>query len=183
MIIIGILIIVSHSKFGSDRKNLLVTVLSLILIVIFQFKSTGFIGLTEKLAKKQIDQRIIGEELDRINPNGIYIGQIRYGGESYSNAFFTDSKYRSLDLSTGWHTFSPAWNEKVRQLGSFYGNPVPLLTNKQDVYWVSDRYTGEVMAMYIYDRKLKAKGMCLVGNLPDEGMVFSFQTEEDQCLK
>ena len=182
MLIIGTLILFSFIKSQGNRKNLTVTFLSLIFIVIFQLGSTGFIGLTEKLAKRQTDQKIISEELNRVDSNGIYLGQIRYGGESYSNAFLTLNKYRSLDLSTGWHTFSPAWNEKVRQLGIFDGNPVPLLTNKEGVYWVSDGYTGEVMAMYINDRKLKAKGICLVGNLPNDGKIISFQTTEDKCV-
>ena len=182
MLIIGTLILYSYIKSEGNRKNLTVTFLSLIFIVIFQLGSTGFIGLTEKLAKRQTEQKIISEELNRVDPNGIYLGQIRYGGESYSNAFLTLNKYKTLDLSTGWHTFSPAWNEKVRQLGIFDGNPVPLLTNKEGVYWVSDSYTGEVMAMYINDRKLKAKGICLVGNLPNEGKIISFQTTEDKCV-
>ena len=182
MLIIGTLILFSYIKSQGNRKNLTVTFLSLIFIVIFQLGSTGFIGLTEKLAKRQTEQKIISEELNRVDPNGIYLGHIRYGGESYSNAFLTLNKYRSLDLSTGWHTFSPAWNEKVRQLGIFDGNPVPLLTNKEGVYWVSDSYTGEVMAMYINDRKLKANGICLVGNLPNDGKIISFQTTEDKCV-
>ena len=183
MLIIGTLMLYSYLKSQGDRKNLTVTFLSLIFIVIFQLGSTGFIGLTEKLAKRQTDQINISEELNRVDPNGIYLGQIRYGVESYSNAFLTLNKYRSLDLSTGWHTFSPAWNEKVRQLGILDGNPVPLLTNKEGVYWVSDGYTGEVMAMYINDRKLKAKGICLVGNLPNDGKIISFQTTEDKCVR
>jgi len=183
MLIIGTLIFHSLIKSQGNRKNLTVMFLSLIFIVIFQLGSTGFIGLTEKLAKRQTDQINISEELNRVDPNGIYLGQIRYGVESYSNAFLTSNKYRSLDLSTGWHTFSPAWNEKVRQLGIFDGNPVPLLTNKEGVYWVSDGYTGEVMAMYINDRKLKAKGICLVGNLPNDGKIISFQTTEDKCVR
>lgn len=183
MLIIGTLILYSYIKSQGNRKNLTVTFLSLISIVIFQLGSTGFIGLTEKLAKRQTDQKIISEELNRVDSNGIYLGQIRYGGESYSNAFLKLNKYRSLDLSTGWHTFSPAWNEKVRQLGILDGNPVPLLTNKEGVYWVSDGYTGEVMAMYINDRKLKAKGICLVGNLPNDGKIISFQTTEDKCVR
>jgi len=183
MLIIGLLIINSYSKFESNRKNLIATFLSLIFIVIFQLGSTGFIGLTEKLANRQNDQKIISDELNLVDPNGIYIGHIRYGDENYSNAFMAINKYRSLDLSTGWHSFSPAWNEKVQQLGSLDGNPVPLLTNKKDVYWVSDAYTGEVMAMYLNDRKLKAKGICLVGNLPNDGKVFSFQTAEELCVQ
>ena len=183
MLIIGTLILYSYIKSQGNRKNLTVTFLSLISIVIFQLGSTGFIGLTEKLAKRQTDQKIISEELNRVDSNGIYLGQIRYGGESYSNAFLKLNKYRSLDLSTGWHTFSPAWNEKVRQLGILDGNPVPLLTNKEGVYWVSDSYTGEVMAMYINDRKLRAKGICLVGNLPNDGKIISFQTTEDKCVR
>jgi len=181
MIIIGVLIIATYSKFESNRKNMIAIFLSLIFILIFQFQATGFIGLTEKLANRQTEQKTISDELNRVDPNGIYIGQIRYGSENYSNAFSTFNKYKSLDLSTGWHTFSPAWNEKVHELGSPDGNPVPLLTNKKDVYWVSEVYTGEVMAMYLNDRKLNARGICLVGNLPNEGKVFSFQTVEDQC--
>jgi len=181
MIIIGVLIIATYGKFESNRKNTIAIFLSLIFILIFQFQSNGFIGLTEKLANRQTEQKTISDELNRVDPNGIYIGQIRYGSENYSNAFSTFNKYKSLDLSTGWHTFSPAWNEKVYELGSPDGNPVPLLTNKKDVYWVSEGYTGEVMAMYLNDRKLKARGICLVGNLPNEGKVFSFQTVEDQC--
>jgi hypothetical protein len=183
MLIIGSLILYSYIKSQSNQINLTATFLSLIFIVIFQLGNTGFIGLTQKLANRQADQKIISEELNRVDPNGIYLGQIRYGGESYSNAFLTFNKYKSLDLSTGWHTFSPAWNEKVRQLGSFDGNPVPLLIKKERVYWVSDGYTGEVMAMYINDRKLNAQRVCLVGNLPNEGKVFSFQRTEFQCVR
>jgi hypothetical protein len=183
MIIIGTLVIASSSKLVSRHSNFTATFLGLIFIVIFQFQSSGFIGLTEKLTNRQNEQKIISDELNRIDPKGIYIGQIRFSSENYSNSFFTFSQYKSLDLSTGWHTFSPAWNEKVRQLGSLDGNPVPLLTNKKDVYWVSDAYIGDVMAMYLNDRQLNAKRICLVGNLPNEGKVFTFQTTEDQCVQ
>ena len=183
MIIIGTLVIASSSKLVSRRNNFIATLLGLVFIVIFQFQSTGFVGLTEKLTNRQNEQKIISDELNRINPNGIYIGQIRFGSESFSDAFLTSNEYRSLDLSTGWQTFSPAWNTKVRQLGGLDGNPVPLLTNQKDVYWVSDLYIGEVMAMYLYDRKLNANAICLVGNLPNEGKVFSFQIAEDQCVR
>lgn len=183
MLIIGTLILYSYIKSQDNRVKLAVTFLSLFFIVIFQLGPKGFIGLTENLAKRQTDQKIISQELNRVDPNGIYLGQIRYGGESYSNAFLTLNKYKTLDLSTGWHTFSPAWNVKVRQLGILDGNPVPLLTNKKGVYWVSDSYTGEVMAMYINDRKLRAKGICLVGNLPNDGKIISFQTTEDKCIR
>ena len=183
MIIIGALVIASSSKLVSRRNNFIATLLGLVFIVIFQFQSTGFVGLTEKLTNRQNEQKIISDELNRINPNGIYIGNIRFGSESFSDAFLTSNEYRSLDLSTGWQTFSPAWNTKVRQLGGLDGNPVPLLTNQKDVYWVSDLYIGEVMAMYLNDRKLNANAICLVGNLPNEGKVFSFQIAEDQCVR
>ena len=183
MIIIGTLVIASSSKLVSRRNNFIATLLGLVFIVIFQFQSTGFVGLTEKLTNRQNEQKIISDELNRINPNGIYIGHIRFGSESFSDAFLTSNEYRSLDLSTGWQTFSPAWNTKVRQLGGLDGNPVPLLTNQKDVYWVSDLYIGEVMAMYLNDRKLNANAICLVGNLPNEGKVFSFQIAEDQCVR
>jgi hypothetical protein len=181
MLIIGILIMVSYSKKIDSRLNLIAVSLSLVLIVCYQFQATGFVGLSEKLVTRQIEQEMISEELNRVNTNGIFIGQIRYGSESYSNAFVTFSRYKSLDLTTGWQVFSPAWNYKVRQLGILDGNPVPLLTYKQNTYWVSDGYIAEVMAMYLNDNQLKWKGICVVGNLPNGGKVISYQMIENKC--
>jgi hypothetical protein len=48
---------------------------------------------------------------------------------------------------------------------------------------VSDKYTGEVMAMFINDRKLKWQGICEVGNLPNGGKVISYQLTDKQCEK
>ena len=183
MVIIGVLIMATYSKIVNSRVNAIAICLSLVLIVFYQFQATGFIGLSEKLANRQIEQKMISDELNRIDPNGIFIGQIKFGSESYSNAFVKVNTFRTLDLTTGWHVFSPAWNEKVRQLGILDGNPVPLLTNKKNTYWVSDEYIGEVMAMYINDRKLKWQGICEVGNLPNGGKVISYQITEKQCKK
>jgi hypothetical protein len=131
MIIIGVLILATYSKIVNSRINAVAICLSLVLIAFYQFQATGFIGLSEKLANRQIEQIMISDELNRIDPNGIFIGQIKFGSESYSNAFVKVNPFRTLDLSTGWHVSSPAWNEKVRQLGILDGNPVPLLTNKK----------------------------------------------------
>jgi hypothetical protein len=183
MIIIGVLILATYSKIVNSRINAVAICLSLVLIAFYQFQATGFIGLSEKLANRQIEQIMISDELNRIDPNGIFIGQIKFGSESYSNAFVKVNLFRTLDLSTGWHVSSPAWNEKVRQLGILDGNPVPLLTNKKNTYWVSDEYIGEVMAMYINDRKLKWQAICEVGNLPNGGKVISYQITDKQCEK
>ena len=181
MIIIGILIMATHSKMIDSRINTISISLSMVLILFYQFQSTGFIGLSEKLANRQVEQQVISHELNRIDPNGIFIGQMSFGSENRSDAFVNVRRYRSLDLTTGWHVFSPAWNENVRELGALDGNPVPLLTSKKNVYWVSDEYTGEVMAMYLNDRELNLQGICVVGNLPNGGKVFSYQITKEQC--
>ena len=185
MMIIGVLIMATYSKIINSRVNGLAISLSLVLIVFYQFQANGFIGLSEKLANRQVEQKMISDEINRIDPSGAgtFIGQIKFGSESYSNAFVKVNRLRTLDLSTGWHVFSPPWNEKVRQLGILDGNPVPLLTNKKNTYWVSDQYIGEVMAMYINDRKLKLQSICEVGNLPNGGKVISYQITDEQCEK
>jgi hypothetical protein len=53
--------------------------------------------------------------------------------------------------------------------------------DKENVYWVSDEYIGEVMAMYLNDRKLIVKGLCDLGKLPNGGVVFSFQLTNKEC--
>ena len=181
MIIIGILIMATYSKMINSRVNALAMSLSVVFIVLYQFQANGFIGLSEKLVNRQTEQKMISAELNRIDPNGIFIGQIKFGSESYSNAFVKENRFRTLDLSTGWQVFSPAWNEKVRQLGILDGNPVPLLTYKQNTYWVSDEYIGEVMAMFLNDRKLIWQGICKVGSLPKGGKVISYQLTDKQC--
>ena len=183
MIIIGILIMATYSKMINSRVNALAMSLSVVFIVLYQFQANGFIGLSEKLVDRQTEQKMISAELNRIDPNGIFIGQIKFGSESYSNAFVKENRFRTLDLSTGWQVFSPAWNEKVRQLGILDGNPVPLLTYKENTYWVSDEYIGEVMAMFLNDRKLKWQGTCKVGSLPKGGKVISYQLTDKQCVQ
>jgi hypothetical protein len=181
MIIIGILIMATYSKRVNSRVNTLAMSLSVVFIIFYQFQANGFIGLSEKLVNRQTEQKMISAELNRIDPNGIFIGQIKFGSESYSNAFVKENRFRTLDLSTGWQVFSPAWNEKVRQLGIMDGNPVPLLTYKENTYWVSDEYIGEVMAMFLNDRKLIWQGICKVGSLPKGGKVISYQLTDKQC--
>jgi hypothetical protein len=181
MIIIGILIMATYSKTINSDVNAIAISLSLVLIIYYQFQTTGFVGLSEKLAIRQAEQKKISDELNNIDPNGIFIGQIKFGSESYSNAFTTFSRFKSLDLTTGWHVFSPAWNYKVRQLGILDGNPVPLLTYKQNTYWVSDGYIAEVMGMYLNDRKLRWMGICLLANLPNDGKIVTFQSKENEC--
>ena len=181
MIIIGILIMATYSKRVNSRVNTLAMSLSVVFIIFYQFQANGFIGLSEKLVNRQTEQKMISAELNRIDSNGIFIGQIKFGSESYSNAFVKENRFRTLDLSTGWQVFSPAWNEKVRQLGIMDGNPVPLLTYKENTYWVSDEYIGEVMAMFLNDRKLIWQGICKVGSLPKGGKVISYQLTDKQC--
>jgi hypothetical protein len=55
------------------------------------------------------------------------------------------------------------------------------LTYKENTYWVSDEYIGEVMAMFLNDRKLIWQGICKVGSLPKGGKVISYQLTDKQC--
>ena len=181
MIVIGILILNSYSKIYSFKLNLIAIYTSLAFILVAQFQITGFKGAAEKLLQRQIEVQIISDELRRVDRNGIFIGEIAYSNESYTNAFINRIDYKTLDLATGWQVFSPPWLGKVRDLGNGDGNPIPLLVDKENVYWVSDEYIGEVMAMYLNDRKLIAKGLCDLGKLPNGGVIFSFQLTNKEC--
>ena len=181
MIGIGILILNSYSKIYSFKLNLIAIYTFLAFIIVAQFQITGLKGAAEKLSQRQIEVHAISDELRRVDRNGIFIGEIAYANESYTNAFLNRIDYKTLDLATGWQVFSPPWLAKVRDLGNEDGNPIPSLVYGENTYWVSDQYIGEVMAMYLNDRKLNAKGICNLGKLPNGGVVFSFQLTNKEC--
>ena len=183
MLIISFLILIPYFKLRSTRNVWLISVISSVLVIIFQFQPNGFIGIKENLLRKQGEQEAISNELKRVNENGIFIGHIKYGQENYTNAYTTKSKYRSLDLTSGWHVFSPPWNQKAKSLGISDANPTFSFTNKKDVYFVGDAYISEVMGMFLNDRKLFVQGICTLGDLPNGGKIISYQIAESQCKK
>jgi hypothetical protein len=183
MMIISILILIPYFKIRSTRNVWLVSVISSALIIVFQFQPKGFSGIVENLYIKQKEQVEISNELMRINENGIFIGHIKYGHENYTNAYLSNNNYRSLDLTSGWHVFSPPWNQKAKSLGISGANPTFSFTNKKDVYFVGDEYMGEVMGMFLNDQKLLVQGICKLGNLPNGGRVISFQITDSECKK
>jgi hypothetical protein len=183
MLIISFLILIPYFKVKSTRNVWLISVISSVLVIIFQFQPNGFIGIKENLLRKQGEQEAISNELKRVNENGIFIGHIKYGQENYTNAYTTKSNYRSLDLTSGWHVFSPPWNQKAKSLGISDANPTFSFTNKKDVYFVGDAYISEVMGMFLNDRKLYVQGICTLGDLPNGGKIISYQITESQCKK
>ena len=183
MLIISLLILIPYFKFRSNRNVWLISVISSVLVMIFQFQPKGFIGIKDSLLRKQGEQEAISNELKRVNKNGIFIGHIKYGHENYTNAYTTKNNYRSLDLTSGWHAFSPPWNQKAKSLGMSDANPTFSFTNKKDVYFVGDEYISEVMGMFLNDRQLIVQGICTLGNLPNGGKIISYQITESQCKK
>ena len=181
MIIIGVLFLSLYVKFTSEKVSIVLILLVGIIVTSFQFQPAGFSGVKSKLLVKQRELIEIDAELNRINPNGIFIGDIKYGIESYTDVFSNDYRGKTLDLTSGWHVFSPHWFTKVRSLGVLDGNPVPLLPYKENAYWVSGDYVGEVMAMYLNDRRYFWQGKCQVGSLPNAGLVFSYQISDKDC--
>jgi hypothetical protein len=183
MMIISLLILISYLKIRSIKNVWLISIISSVFVILFQFQPKGFIGIQENLIKKQGEQEAISNELKRVNENGIFIGHIKYGYENYTNAYVTRNNYRSLDLTSGWHVFSPPWNQKAKSLGISDANPTFAFTNKKDVYFVGDDYMGQVMGMFLNDQKLFVQGLCNLGNLPNGGRIISFQISESQCKK
>jgi len=183
MLTISILILIPYFKIRLTRNVWLVSIISSALVIVFQFQPKGFVGIVESLHKKQKEQETISTELKRINENGIFIGHIKYGHENYTNAYSTSDNYRSLDLTSGWHVFSPPWNQKAKSLGIYDANPTFSFINKENVYFVGDEYMGEVMGMFLNDQKLLVKGICNLGNLPNGGRIISFQITDSQCKK
>ena len=183
MMIISLLILISYLKIRSIKNVWLISIISSVFVILFQFQPKGFMGIQENLIKKQGEQEAISNELKRVNENGIYIGHIKYGYENYTNAYVTRNNYRSLDLTSGWHVFSPPWNQKAKSLGISDANPTFAFTNKKDVYFVGDDYMGQVMGMFLNDQKLFVQGICNLGNLPNGGRIISFQISESQCKK
>jgi hypothetical protein len=181
MIIIGVLFLSLYVKFTSEKVSIVLILLVGIIVTSFQFQPAGFSGVKSKLLVKQRELIEIDAELNRINPNGIFIGDIKYGIESYTDVFSNDYRGKTLDLTSGWHVFSPPWFTKVRSLGVLDGNPVPLLPYRENTYWVSGDYIGEVMAMYLNDRRYFWQGKCQVGSLPNAGLVFSYQISDKDC--
>lgn len=181
MIIIGILFLGLYVKFTSEKVSIVLILFVGLIVTSFQFQPAGFSGVKSKLIVKQRELIEIDAELNRINPNGIFIGDIKYGIESYTDVFSNDYRGKTLDLTSGWHVFSPPWFTKVRSLGVLDGNPVPLLPYRENTYWVSGDYIGEVMAMYLNDRRYFWQGKCQVGSLPNAGLVFSYQISDKDC--
>jgi len=181
MIIIGILFLSLYVKFTSEKVSVVLILFVGIIVTSFQFQPAGFSGVQSKLIVKQRELIEIDAELNRIDPNGIFIGDIKFGIESYTDVFSNDYRGKTLDLTSGWHVFSPYWFTKVRSLGVLDGNPVPLLPYRENTYWVSGDYIGEVMAMYLNDRRYFWQGKCQVGSLPNAGLVFSYQISDKDC--
>ena len=66
---------------------------------------------------------------------------------SWTNPFLGNPDVEFQYLSLGWHTFSPAWEEKRQSLLGGKDSIYVSLVSKKNVYWFSDPTT----ASYFFD--------------------------------
>jgi hypothetical protein len=71
-------------------------------------------------------------------------------------------------LSLGWHTFSPAWEEKRQNLLGGKDSIYNSLVSKKNVYWFSDPTTASYFFSYLRSIQLLKKEPKLITSIGDK---------------
>jgi hypothetical protein len=83
-------------------------------------------------------------------PNdSVFIGPLSSFRSNWTNPFLRNPDVEFKYLSLGWHTFSPAWEEKRQILFGGDDSVYDSLVSKNNVYWFSDPATANDFFNYL----------------------------------
>lgn len=85
--------------------------------------------------------------LESLPSDSVFIGPLSSFRSNWTNPFLGNPDVEFKYLSLGWHTFSPAWEQKRQSLLGDKDSIYVSLVSKKNVYWFSDPTT----ASYFFD--------------------------------
>jgi len=177
------LILISFIFVQTSKIKIIITMTSLALFTFFHLNQFGLKGTLEKSSIRIKEYKSLQESYQSLGSAVIFIGQIKYLDENYTNAYVRNNDLNTLHISSGWHTFSPYWLNNLNNL-KIQKNPLFSVANQSNVYWVSDKYISEVIDMYMNDRKIKRQEKCKIKDLGiNNGAIYSFSKKGEICLK
>lgn len=181
-IIFIFLLVISIIYVLENKWKNIILLTSITLFALFHLNQYGLKGQIQKSNIKYQEYKILTNKYKSLGNSSIFIGQIKYLDENFTNAYIRGQDLNTVHISSGWHNFSPYWYSNIKQLG-IKTNPLLSLAELQNVYWVSDKYISEVLDMYMNDRNIERQKICEIIKFGvNSGSIYSFSTKDIPCL-
>jgi hypothetical protein len=102
-------------------------------------------------------------------PNdSVFIGPLSSFRSNWTNPFLGNPDVEFQYLSLGWHTFSPAWDEKRQSLLGGKDSIYVSLISKKNVYWFSDPTTASYFFDYLRSIQLLIDEPKIISSIGDK---------------
>jgi hypothetical protein len=164
------------------KNKIFLNLVGLAAIFSFIFSPHNLLSIRDHNTKLKNNLDITVNIMQGINRDGIFIGQILAFPETATLAYRKMPDNGVRYLTSGWFTFSPPWYQKLYELDLINDDPYLALAQQPNVYWVSDAYTAEVLNMYMNNKNIFRKNLCLIETIPYNLGIYTFQSEQ-QCSK
>ena len=106
--------------------------------------------------------------LKSLPSDSVFIGPLSSFRSNWNNPFLSNPDIEFKYLSLGWHTFSPAWEEKRQNLLGGKDSIYTSLVSKKNVYWFSDPTTASYFFSYLRSIQLLKKEPKLITSIGDK---------------
>ena len=180
--ILILLLIITIIFIVNNTSKYIILLVSITFFSLFQMNQYGLSDQIQKMHVKYQDYKTLDSAYKGLGNFAIFIGQIKYLDENFTNAYFRNQDLNTSHISSGWHNFSPYWYANIKQFG-INSNPLLSLAELQNTYWISDLYISEVLDMYMNDRNIKRQIKCEIKKIGyKNGSIFSYSTKEINCL-
>lgn len=106
--------------------------------------------------------------LKSLPSDSVFIGPLSSFRSNWINPFLGNPDIEFKYISLGWHTFSPAWEEKRQSLLGGKDSIYVSLVSKKNVYWFSDPTTASYFFDYLRSIQLLKKEPKIISSIGDK---------------
>jgi hypothetical protein len=106
--------------------------------------------------------------LESLPSDSVFIGPLSSFRSNWTNPFLGNPDVEFKYLSLGWHTFSPAWEQKRQSLLGDKDSIYVSLVSKKNVYWFSDPTTASYFFDYLQSIQLLKGEPKIISSIGDK---------------
>jgi hypothetical protein len=163
----------------TKNYKVFLNIIGLATVISFIVSPHNFMNIRDENLRLKNNLEITTKIMKEVDSDGVFVGQILAFPETATLAYQKMPESGIRYLTSGWFTFSPPWYQKLYELELLDDDPYLALAQQPNIYWVSDAYLAEVLNMYMNNKGIIRKNLCLIETIPYKLGIYTFQSEEE----